>query len=725
MTSTARVPGSANAASPTPNAAPHLVILASRAHPVSSATVYSDRAEVSRPLSRLRLPARGTSEIKLRGVPGDLAQDSIRVEVASGNAIVADVQFVRAMEPVDDDEEGEDDKGSEADLVKKIKDKRAELKKLNLDVAELLAESALVDDHINTLSKFASTVVKPGPPSTLVSEQTPPTGSKVVVDPPTFFTQFLPAFESRAQDLAHRKISIRRDREKKEKQVQEVSAWISENESKVKRRGEGRFEEVYSIVVVVQPGNGLADDDAAAGQDGKPAEEAAGQDQEINVDLVVSYIVPNAFWIPFYDCRVSSTRSQLQLTYAARITQRSTDPWIDTQLTLSTATVSNTTAGKPPAYDSAWYVRKADPPVQPVFLHSAKMKKKGGFSFGGGGSGESARMASVRYDQYDATIEDEDEDEDSDTYGEDPGALAASATATAGAVAATFILPTLATIPTGSEGHRVNVARVDMPIELKHVSCPKLAAAAYLVGEVTNTSEYTLLGGGGCNVFLDGSFINKSSLPLVLPQSKFTLSLGTDPSLDILYKPLDRVTELGKAQGGLLGSLFSGTSASDGSSAAVAEGSTAMHCTQRIVIKNKKANNKPTLVTVSDQVPVSMHQSVVVTMVDPAPASDKEAKKAAGGGAAAGKLIVYESKEEAEIKEKEAQDKGAKGKGKEGAPVAAEAQAADEGKVAGPPKMYKDLGVIEWTVEVPAQGTVEIVCAYRVEVKKGFDMVGM
>ena len=64
------------------------VTLHAHDHPVAAATVYSDRAEVSRVLARVKVAAHGTpTEVKLRGVATDMHEDSVRC--VGSNLVVA------------------------------------------------------------------------------------------------------------------------------------------------------------------------------------------------------------------------------------------------------------------------------------------------------------------------------------------------------------------------------------------------------------------------------------------------------------------------------------------------------------------------------------------------------------------------------------------------------------------------------------------------------------
>lgn len=131
-----------------------------------------------------------------------------------------------------------------------------------------------------------------------------------------------------------------------------------------------------------------------------------------------------------------------------------------------------------------------------------------------------------------------------------------------------------------------------------------------------NTSSYILLE-GAANVYIDGSFVCKTSLSVsdisppttccytnlcinknVNPQESFSTSLGVDPAIRITYHPQQKRTKT--SSGSLLGPK------SDISS-----------CTQRITVKNTRSSSVAPLY-VKDQVPVSEDDGVKVIVQEPA-----------------------------------------------------------------------------------------------------------
>ena len=66
-------------------------------------------------------------------------------------------------------------------------------------------------------------------------------------------------------------------------------------------------------------------------------------------------------------------------------------------------------------------------------------------------------------------------------------------------------------LPSDGAVHKVSLAVLGFSAALKYVCVPRKASAVFMEGQIQNTSEYELPGGPVC-VFVDGSFVTKTSL---------------------------------------------------------------------------------------------------------------------------------------------------------------------------------------------------------------------
>src|SRR5690606_17499736 len=55
-------------------------------------------------------------------------------------------------------------------------------------------------------------------------------------------------------------------------------------------------------------------------------------------DLTVSYLTPNAYWLPAYDLRVDNITKPIKISYKAKLVQTSGIDWKQVKLSLSTST---------------------------------------------------------------------------------------------------------------------------------------------------------------------------------------------------------------------------------------------------------------------------------------------------------------------------------------------------------------------------------------------------
>jgi len=114
-----------------------------------------------------------------------------------------------------------------------------------------------------------------------------------------------------------------------------------------------------------------------------------------------------------------------------------------------------------------------------------------------------------------------------------------------GNINATFRVPRVSTVPTDGTSHNVTVVKLDLDAIMSWVAIPKVDAKTHLQAKITNASDYTLLP-GTASIYVDGSFIAKTQLPIVSPQESFDCSFGLDPSIRITYHPQHKkVTQSG------------------------------------------------------------------------------------------------------------------------------------------------------------------------------------
>lgn len=159
---------------------------------------------------------------------------------------------------------------------------------------------------------------------------------------------------------------------------------------------------------------------------------------------------------------------------------------------------------------------------------------------------------------------------------------------------ATYDVPGLRSIPPSNLTRRHRIASITLKdIQLSYVLVPKLRAAAFLKARLRNSSTITLLR-GPAGLTLDGSFLGNTTLSRCSAGEAFSLNLGTDPAINVVYtKPVVRRSQTG---------VF----AKEGSSV----------FTRSVLITNTKSKD-PVEGTVLDQIPVSDDEKLRVDVLQP------------------------------------------------------------------------------------------------------------
>jgi len=311
-----------------------------------------------------------------------------------------------------------------------------------------------------------------------------------------------------------------------------------------------------------------------------------------SLKLVVTYSVDEAGWEPVYDIRVATVDKTITLAYAANVTQSTGEDWRAVRLVLSTAEPDRN--GTPPVF-SPWVVED----------QAALMARLGG-----------KRKAGETPLQYTAS-------ELAGVYGNFAGignvtnlpdielieeAGTAAATVTSGLTSSTFTIPFPADIPADNVSHRVGIGTTALTGMMNHLAMPKLAERVFLRARVTNTAAFPLVA-GEVSIFLDGTFVSRAEMQTVMPGAKFVLNLGVDDGITTKRRLVNRLVE---------------------NTGAFAKRARITYDAVLTVENNRRT---PETVIVKDQMPVSRHEKIVVTLVTPAASAIVKEEEATDDGA--------------------------------------------------------------------------------------------
>jgi len=302
------------------------------------------------------------------------------------------------------------------------------------------------------------------------------------------------------------------------------------------------------------------------------------------LDLTLSYTVPGASWAPAYDVRVLGGERAVQLGYFGLVRQNTGEDWKDVQLTLSTArpSLGGAAPDLPPwaldVFDAIAFRAQEQAARGRMMNERREMSAK-------------AMMAPAPAMAMDMAAPPAEVE-----------ATLAAAAVEAGATSATFRLGAVSSVPSDNSPQKVPITEAKLAALPEYATVPKLQPVAYLTSKVTNSSEFPLLA-GVMNVFLDGTFVATSRVPTVMPGEKFDLALGADEGISVKHKRVSKFTE----DTGLTNSGKRHT------------------YEYLLTLQNNKKTSERVLVT--DQLPVSRNEKIVVRQLTPPAAELKPDKE--------------------------------------------------------------------------------------------------
>jgi uncharacterized protein (TIGR02231 family) len=286
------------------------------------------------------------------------------------------------------------------------------------------------------------------------------------------------------------------------------------------------------------------------------------------VQLLATYFIPNAGWVPYYDIRVKDVANPVNVTYKATITQNSGVAWNNVKVTLSTG---NPTLGGTAPELYKWVLYQENP------VANGYKKSKAMY----------AAPAAANYELDEKAAA-------SDVAIRGVGSISKEASYNFAVesqklTTAEFAIEEPISLQSDGKSAYVTIKEHTIPAEYKYKCVPKLDNDAFLIAKITGYEAFNFLT-GNANLYFEGAYVGESYLNLDNAEDTLQLSLGRDKGIAIERKRVDEFSAK-KVLGGKRKELQ----------------------TWEISVKNNK--QMPINIDIQDHVPVSGQSDIEVTDV--------------------------------------------------------------------------------------------------------------
>lgn len=473
---------------------------------IQNVIVYPDRAQVVRKGQAGVGPE--TRALVFRGLPGTIIPGSVRVS-ASGSVSVKILGVETSREFLE---------ASELPEVKKLMD---EISAVEAEISRIKGQEAILDSQEKFLNSFGSAL------SSQVSRE-------LLAGRPD-----LAGVDKFVDYLGTRLQSIQKGRQDNSRALANQQARLEALKKKLNEIMPVRSSEQSVVSVLVE----------------------ALQPSQLQVEL--TYAVSPARWIPAYTVKARPESEEVELTFAAVITQKTGENWDNVRLLLST---SRPTAGRQPGELPPWYLDFAQPRLMRAAARDLAESKM---------AVEAEAAPVMALEETAETVE---------TW-----------------LGVNFEIKKPWTILSDGAERRVPVDSQKIPASFDYLSIPKLQEQVFLRAGFRNTLPYPLLSGKS-DLFIGQDFVGSLMMPLIPVNDDIKLFFGEDNQVKVKRELLKREKS---------GPAFLGKSER-------------VNQVFRITLENLR--NRPVEIEVQDQVPVSQNTRIEVKEVKivPAPSSRDE-----------------------------------------------------------------------------------------------------
>jgi uncharacterized protein (TIGR02231 family) len=437
----------------------------------------------------------GSGALSFPGLPGALEDNSVRIKAPGIRVGEVQVAPGYAAEPTPE--------------VKRLQQRLEELQDQLQGLADEAAVLKAKEDFLNS--------VKLGAPEIISKELQQ---GKVATES---WRGALAFIGEELMKVKARQLKLAREKDVKQKEVAAAQQEYNDARAAVENRKEVRFD------YTAEPGS---------------------------YDVQLSYVIPNAAsWSPYYELRASPGSGQVEVSYFAKLSQRTGEDWDRVKVVLSTTQpVLGVTAPEP----QPWYVSLLDYDVD----RRASREKAGYAPMAAPGDGALALRSEAKADE---------------------------AKPVETGISLQYSIPGRVSLKSGEQAKKLSLKQTNLPAEFEYYTLPRAGAQAYLTGKLANTSDFVFLAGDG-NTYVGDEYTGTTWLPNTASQESTLVSFGIDERVKVKRE----LVKSFKAKAGLFGKTEK----------------------QSFVYKTTVENYNPKSITIKivEQVPVSQQGEIKVTV---------------------------------------------------------------------------------------------------------------
>jgi uncharacterized protein (TIGR02231 family) len=270
----------------------------------------------------------------------------------------------------------------------------------------------------------------------------------------------------------------------------------------------------------------------------------------------LTYVIPNAAdWSPYYELRANPSEGKVNVAYFAKLVQRTGEDWENVRVVLSTTTP---VLGVTPPEPNPWYLSLLE--AEHAYAKRMVMPAPG------------APTMQKALEARDMGGEGAQEIQPVET-----------------GISLQYVIPGRVSLKSGEQAKKLGLKQIALPAEFEYCTLPRSGQQAYLTGNLANTSDFVLLAGDG-NTYAGDEYTGSTWLPNIASQESTLVSFGIDERVKVKRE----LVKSFKSKGGLLSKTEK----------------------QSFVYRTTVENytQKPVLIKVVEQVPVSQQGEIKVTV---------------------------------------------------------------------------------------------------------------